>query len=359
MNRTTSTQPPPEGVEAQVTGYVTGVREALADLAPEDLDDLTAGMAADLAEMARERGGALTDHLGSPASYAAELRAAAGLPARTGGRSTWRRLPERFGRRWRRLRADQPVVDAVATVLVSLRPAWWLLRGLAVAYLLADVFGPNSLARLTSPAGTVLAFVCMAASVWVGLRWRSPRRRWWSTVLNGALALAALVCVVSIWSMVGLIDAGRGQGPVTTFAPNEIMTSNFYVYDAAGRRVDSARIFTADGQALVALEPFMPWIGANPGTDPAPVPELRRTDVYGSVVSGVFPRRAAGVDPWAKQGNEIYGWTPPQAYPPLAPLSPAELPKPAVSSSPTRTPTTAVRPPAKPTTPAAGASRSR
>lgn len=49
---------------AQVRDYVSAVRRQLQDLDPEDLDDLTSGMHADLAELLAERGGRLEAILG-------------------------------------------------------------------------------------------------------------------------------------------------------------------------------------------------------------------------------------------------------------------------------------------------------
>ena len=66
---------------AQVQEYVSAVRAALSDLSLEEVEDLTAGMDADLGELLAERGGTLEVALGSPQAYAAELRTAAGLPA--------------------------------------------------------------------------------------------------------------------------------------------------------------------------------------------------------------------------------------------------------------------------------------
>ena len=74
---------------AQVQEYVSAVRAALSDLSLEEVEDLTAGMDADLGELLAERGGTLEVALGSPQAYAAELRTAAGLPAAAGpGRRT-------------------------------------------------------------------------------------------------------------------------------------------------------------------------------------------------------------------------------------------------------------------------------
>ena len=73
------------GVADGVAAYVSEVRAELADLPAEDVDDLTGGMEADLSELATESGGDLIGRLGTPGLYAAELRAAAGLPDRAVG----------------------------------------------------------------------------------------------------------------------------------------------------------------------------------------------------------------------------------------------------------------------------------
>ena len=59
--------------------FAAKVREALSDLPPDELDELTDGLEADLAERAEESG----LELGDPSAYAEELRAAAGYPPRS------------------------------------------------------------------------------------------------------------------------------------------------------------------------------------------------------------------------------------------------------------------------------------
>src|SRR6187431_418045 len=70
------------GQVEDVRAYVRAVRAWLGDLPADEVEDLTAGMEADLAERAAESGGPLGGLLGQPEAYAAELRSAAGLPAR-------------------------------------------------------------------------------------------------------------------------------------------------------------------------------------------------------------------------------------------------------------------------------------
>jgi hypothetical protein len=83
-----ATQVLPTGAEsaqarsADVRAYVTAVRSWLSDLPSDEVEDLTAGMEADLDERAAETGDRLGALLGEPEAYAAELRAAAGLAPR-------------------------------------------------------------------------------------------------------------------------------------------------------------------------------------------------------------------------------------------------------------------------------------
>ena len=69
-------------VTPEIVEFAQGVRAALADLPAEEVDDLTEGLEADLAEAYAED---LQRELPDPAAYATELRAAAGLPMRTKG----------------------------------------------------------------------------------------------------------------------------------------------------------------------------------------------------------------------------------------------------------------------------------
>ncbi len=67
---------------ARVRAYVAQVRAELSDFPPEEVEDPTMGMEADLSELAAESAHDVRDHLGTPQAYAAELRSAAGLPVR-------------------------------------------------------------------------------------------------------------------------------------------------------------------------------------------------------------------------------------------------------------------------------------
>ncbi len=154
----------PRASDADVLDYVGAVRAWLGDLPPEEVDDLTAGMEADLAERAAESGARLGDLLGEPEAYASELRAAAGLPPRPEG--------SRYGVGARRgvvaevgvaLRAAGARTLTRSPWLRDLRPVWWVARGVALGGVVAAMLGGGRFllmvlgAALSFWAGRVLA----------------------------------------------------------------------------------------------------------------------------------------------------------------------------------------------------------
>ncbi|MFE5334603.1 hypothetical protein ACFQ8E_01715 [Isoptericola sp. NPDC056573] len=207
-------------------GYAQAVRLNLADLGPEVVDELTDGMEADLAEAFTEAtaplraGRARSDdddvaldlvaHFGPAADYAAELRAAAGLPAelpgarrRAGARPTLAARRVLLGERWRR--AWQPVTSTPAWARLrglgrDVRPAWWVARGWIVGALLVALFtrstdGQPSL--VPEGAGDLLV---MGGSALVSVQW--ARGRWlprrWQPRLTVAASLAAVLLVPAV-----------------------------------------------------------------------------------------------------------------------------------------------------------------
>jgi hypothetical protein len=88
-----------------VQSYARAVREAMADLPPEQAHEVLDGLDEHLAEIVAEGTTDLEEVLGSPEAYAAELRASAGLPAAS-RRTSWAAPPVE-------LRSDVPASDGV------------------------------------------------------------------------------------------------------------------------------------------------------------------------------------------------------------------------------------------------------
>jgi hypothetical protein len=86
-----------------VHSYARAVRDAMGDLPPQQANAVLDGLDEHLAEIVAEGTVDLQAVLGSPESYAAELRLSAGLPAAT-GRTSWAAPPAA-------LRSDAPTSD--------------------------------------------------------------------------------------------------------------------------------------------------------------------------------------------------------------------------------------------------------
>ena len=168
-----------------VQAYVRAVRAWLGDLPADEVEDLTAGMEADLAERAAESGGPLGGLLGEPEAYAAELRSAAGLPPRVDvvvAPDAVRHEP------WTdRLARDAHVLVARHPWLRELRPTWWLARGAVAGWVVAAVLGTGR-TLLLPLVGAVL-------SMWLGLvlRRREPLGSGTRFALGAGNALAVVL----------------------------------------------------------------------------------------------------------------------------------------------------------------------
>ena len=151
------------------------MREHLADLSADERDELLDGLDADLSEQLSE-GGALPD----PTAYAAELRAAAGLPAARPARLRGARrslgivaAPDDRRTRWLALTARNDVTRQAWSMLEAVRPAWWVLRAWVAVSLLDALAGPwenlTLLPTLGAPVlGPVLLLAAIVLSVLVG-----------------------------------------------------------------------------------------------------------------------------------------------------------------------------------------------
>ncbi len=304
-----------------VRAYVAAVRAWLADLPADEVEELTAGMEADLAERAAESGGSLGVLLGQPEAYAAELRSAAGLPPRVDvvvpdavRTEPW---TDRLEREAHELVARHPW-------LRELRPTWWLLRGAVAGWALASLLGTGRV--------VLLPLVGAALSMWLGLvlrrREQLPTGARAARAVGNALAVVLLLPTLAYYTSAsyGYTDAAVMEQPVPAgLALNGEQVSNVYAYDAAGHRVDDVRLFDQLGQPLQVSSDIVAVPTGPDGQELVGWPPDARA-------LSVFPMRLVpGADPWAAQAGD---WAPPTVIVPLAGSAQASAtPSPSASPS--------------------------
>ena len=252
--------------------YLAAVRDELDDLPEEDRVELIEDLALHLAELSSsanrdDDAPRFDSRLGPPASYAAELRSAAGLPpratSRPAGAPDTRRLRDALatsgpGRlvtaAWRHAWAGQ-----ARSFLPELRPAWWVLRGYLVVALPA-LWSPDGSDDFPIPTvlgsnlvGAAAVIAAVLVSVRLARRPLSPGARRAVRAGDVLLALGGLALLAqaearisvnhahfdsaSSWSSYELSST---HGPVT----------NIFPYSRDGSPLEEVLLFDQDGRPL-------------------------------------------------------------------------------------------------------------
>jgi hypothetical protein len=247
---------------ADVDAYGTRVRAALADLPAADRDDLLADLEDHLAEVAAE--GPLDELLGTPEAYAAELRSSAGLPS--GGATG--------PGRWQELTA-QPWLRPTLDFLPELRPGWWVLRGVLVAWI-ASMWPAAGL-----PAVVALSVLLVPASVLLGRRSvADPRLRW----AGIAASVAAVVALLLFLALVGSADGSGVEEPYPASDTSGLSgVTNLYPYDKDGRPLTDVQLYDQDGNPVE--------LTGDTDSSGNLLTRVPRTATDGLVVPNVYPQR--------------------------------------------------------------------
>jgi hypothetical protein len=240
----------------EIGRYLAGVRAAVSDLPVAVREELLEELPTHLAEVAAETSGApgaLEERLGSPARYAADLRAAAGLsPGPTGGGGP--------GLAASLARADRALgrmlgYPRLSDFLRVLAPGWWILRAvlvtlIAVAFLVDfDMLTPRR--RHLFVTGLVVGAVSLVASIRLGRRATAgPGRRPAGTAGGAAVVLAnLLIAVAGGWLVLVLLlvpiptRAGPVYDPYPTVqdvhpvGPDGRPLNGVQLYDQAGNPI--------------------------------------------------------------------------------------------------------------------------
>lgn len=246
---------------ADVARYAAEVRAALGDMPAEEREALLEDLDDHLAEIAAEAEGTLTERLGPPTQYAAELRAAYGTTRPNADRPTGpvREIVDglRAGLGQSRWYRD------VRAFLPSLRPAWWVLRGYGVALLLTLMFSSGVDVRpIPNPfharglVQLILTAVAIVLSVRLGQRFhaRTDATRLLGILGNTAIALLVIPMLGSMSSNAGYVGGDVvTQGPnfaaQSVFAGGGVVT-NIYPYSKEGKPLTDVLLFDQNGQPL-------------------------------------------------------------------------------------------------------------
>ncbi|MEV4705759.1 HAAS signaling domain-containing protein [Actinoplanes sp. NPDC049316] len=253
----------------EITAYVFAVRAALGDLPEAQRDELLEDLAEHLTEVMADGEGSLTERLGSPEAYAAELRGTApfvgGFPDPPRSVNPFAELREQFVPQLRE--HVYPLLRMVDVRLgkmlgyprardffVLLRPAWWVVRGylaaMVVAVMLDGTGQPIGLLPRIGGSDLVALFllgVGVLGSIWLGRR--SLRLRRWPRL---ALYLGSFVLVMVAFS--GFVEADSSTrdsyySDVNYDNPYSGV-EDVFVYDQEGKLIDDARLFDQNGQPI-------------------------------------------------------------------------------------------------------------
>jgi HAAS domain-containing protein len=239
--------------------YLARVREELADLPPDERDELLEDIESHLAEVTGEGSVPLAVRLGSAEEFAQELRVSAGLPARQPELA-----PSRFVAARSRLRGAAgrvpgwwPRVDA--RLLWQLGRGWLLAA--AAAVVIGGVGGTSAWGHahlwLPHPGfrgyGAVLALAGFVVfSLWLGRRAAAGRG---IRLDRAASALAVIAIAPALWHFDSPPrDHWYSYTTISEAPPglylDRVPVTNIFAYDRDGKPLNDVLLFQQDGLPL-------------------------------------------------------------------------------------------------------------
>lgn len=257
-------------LDLQVRKFAQAVRLELADLGPEEVEELTDGLEADLSEQAGDSDGFAH---GDPAEYASELRAAAGLPARTVERPKISRIisaeSARVSRRVVATIRSSKTGSSLLDFLASIRPVWWLARAVVGTLVLKQIVGQGwNFTAFTLLSGAVLLVISIQ---WGRERWMPwPGIRVIRTIANIAAVLIIPFTLAAASSQLSysVVDhTEQAYAMPAGLSRDGRQISNIFVYDSDGNPVKGVQLFDQDGKALsVRTDSTSPYLYAGGDT---------------------------------------------------------------------------------------------
>jgi len=312
----------------QVTAFLAAVRAQCDDLSPEEVDELTEGLEADLNDALTDAGTSPAEQFGDPAVYAAELRSAAGLPARAvpGGedrRGLVVRARGRLDADLANLRA-RPWWPGVRDFVVTLRPAWWVARAGVAAGLLTVVLGIN---------WWVFFLLLAIASVELGRRGVAERTQ----TLRALVIVGNVIAAVLLLPVLAENRSAHDDGPNVVYPANEGLwvngspVNNLFPYDSEGRPLTGVQLYDQDGNPVVVGEDQRSGLADAEGRSVDAVPAV---DAAGLQRWNVYPLRRRSITSGGFGTAGPTDVTGPPSAPAPPGVSPGPLLVPAATASP-------------------------
>ena len=228
--------------------YLAALERELADLPPDERAELLEEVEASL----QDAGDDPEATLGSPARFAADLRASAGLPP-----APTLPVPPRESA-WTRFKRD-PAVRSAAGYVRELAPLWWVAR--AFLLLAACTVGTSEnysvpFPRLTGHKALDVVLVGLVIGVSIALGFAGRRHPGRLRPLRIAVNLALLACIVLVPEFLDGVRDRTTQyvylSPSVTpgLAVSGVPVTNIYAYDTKGRLLHDVRLYDENGRAL-------------------------------------------------------------------------------------------------------------
>ena len=312
--------------------FVTAVRAQLDDLTAEEVVELTGGLEADLDDALADQGRSPAGQFGDPVAYAAELRAAAGLPPRAvpGGRRGAAGLPGVIRRAWGR--GERALATArghrwwpgVSDFALTLRPVWWTVRALVAFSAVQAFLGMSGDQVPHSLVALLLLAACVVISVELGRRHAAGRGRWQRGLIGAGNVLAA---VLFLPVLAGALTPSTSVNEVPYAVPPEnglwldgVEVRNVFPYDAQGRPLTGVQLYDENGRPVaVGTSAQTPLTDDGHGVTVGQVPAV---DAASRQLWNVYPLRQrveSTTDPTSGEVRDVVSSPTPAPLPGVAP----------------------------------------
>ena len=241
-----------------------------------------------------------------------------------------------------RLTEQHPWLRSVTAFLVTLRPAWWVLRGYLAAWAVGGVLGSNHGIRPRGLTGILMALMAIVVSVQLGRGWlRHMAMTRPLLVLGNTTAVVVMLIAATAGVASGEVNYSMETSPPPGVSLNGQQVGNIYAYDSDGKRITGVRLFAQDGRPLEGDQSYIDANGNLIGLDVNGNPMAVVRDSSGAPLMNVYPRVLFGSDPWqvtdpanTQENPPPHVWTPPMSIVPLTSSAIATATAPSATSRP-------------------------